>query len=161
MKNEKEEMLSVGANDQVNPDAANGVECDEQRSPAARVERIVRPPAIQFAEGVTTEYTRTDATPIQNTDEEVSIRLMDYGHGHRAYFGLVYKQLEKPDKSGAERRVVMNDLVRRDQILKYIASAIGLSKDEIKRSLESCLSAKEYHMDHEGQLVPVESHQAE
>ena len=27
------------ANDQVNPDAAKGVECDERRSPAARVER--------------------------------------------------------------------------------------------------------------------------
>ena len=39
----KEEILSVGANDQVNPDAANGVECNERRSPAARVERLVRP----------------------------------------------------------------------------------------------------------------------
>ena len=39
----KEKILSVGANDQVNPDAADGVECDKRRSPAARVERFVRP----------------------------------------------------------------------------------------------------------------------
>ena len=38
----KEETLSVGANDQVNPDAAQSVECNEQRSSAARVERLVR-----------------------------------------------------------------------------------------------------------------------
>ena len=34
---------NLKTNDQVNPDAANSVECDEQRSSAARVERIVRP----------------------------------------------------------------------------------------------------------------------
>ena len=35
-------LRGLATNDQVNPDAANSVECDERRSPAARVKRLVR-----------------------------------------------------------------------------------------------------------------------
>jgi hypothetical protein len=84
-------------------------------------------------------YVRAKSSVLKDTDDEVSIRIMNYGNDI-AYFGSVYKQVEKPDGSGTEKRVVINDMVNRSQILRYVASALNLSKEEFRASAEDYLA---------------------